>query len=352
MKEGLSMAIVNFKIVHVDYAKYRKEKDEKENHVSAVNYETCRQNLNEAMNVLGLDTKFFKENFVSNQPFQFNDQDKKILFELFDRFTANEFVLIRKGQFLEVPIETLEFYINSFTTILIHLDVEDEIVDSERASMLKCTQFYLAVEYDKVRKELVRISKDLEKIINFDNSLNSEDDTVFFQHIHDQLNQIKNYIRHVHMNMSNHREDQEGFMAELKALQPILKNDREGVKEKILNHVKLDQVLHQNPRYVELEELMVSCVERKTFLKHKIKNYVEIQNEITDISRKTQLELFGRIIDNESLIQKNSEAEKMPSRELLEKAVRDYLRFYEYKKSSKDDEPFIGDTMCEQLFGD
>lgn len=346
------MEIVNLKIIHVDYAKHRKEMDKKENRVKAVNYETCRQNLNEAMNVLGLDSKFFKDNYVSNQSFQFSVQDKEILFELFDRFTTNEFVLVRKGQFLEVPLEALDFYINAFTTILKHLDVDDDIVESQRASMLKYTQYSLAVEYNKVCKELAQISKDLEKIISFDNRLNNEDDSVFFQHVHDKLNLIKKYIRHVHMNMAEYREQQEGFMAEVKALKPLLEKDRECVKEKILNHVKLDQVLHQNPRYVELEELMVDCVDRKTFLKHKIKDYVELQKEITDISRKTQMKLFGRIIDDESLIPENSEVEKMPSRELLDMAVRDYLRFHEYKKSLKDDEPLMGDIICQQLFGD
>ncbi|TYQ15640.1 UNVERIFIED_CONTAM: hypothetical protein Cloal_2114 [Acetivibrio alkalicellulosi] len=46
------MAIINFKIIHVDYTKYRKEKDKQENCVKSVNYQTCRQNLNEAINVL------------------------------------------------------------------------------------------------------------------------------------------------------------------------------------------------------------------------------------------------------------------------------------------------------------
>lgn len=352
MKEGHKMEIVNLKIMHVDYAKYRKDMDIQENCVKAVSYETCRQNLNEAMDVLGLNSKFFKENFKSNQPFQFNVKDKPILFELFDRFTSNEFVLVRKGLFLEVPLETIEFYINSFTTILKNLGIDDEIIGSQKECMLKYTQYSLAVAYDKIRKELIQIGKDIEKIIGFDNQLNNEDDTVFFQNVYEQLNLVKNYIRHVHISMSEYREHQEGFMAEVKALKPFLEKDRDAIKEKILNRINLDKVLHQNPRYVELEELMADCVENKAFLKHKIKDYVKLEKESIDISRDTQMELFGRIIDDEAIIPKKNEIERMPSKELLEMAVRDYIRFNQYKKSLEDDELLMGDIICKQMFED
>lgn len=346
------MAKVNLKSILVDYAKYRKKRDEIENRVMAINYETCRQNLNEAIYSLGLESKYFKENFVSNQSFQFDEQDKELIFQIFDRFTTNEFVLVRKGAFLEVPLDTVEFYINAFTTILKHLEVDEEIVEAQRASMLKYTQYSLAVEYNKACQELAQIGQDIEKIIRFDNRLDCDDDSVFFQHVYEKLSLIKKYIRHVHMNMAEHRERQEGLMAEIKALKPLLEKDREGVKEKLVNKVKLDQALRQNTRYLELEDLMANCVENKTFMKHKVKEFVEIEKEMVEISRETQMNLFGRIIDNESLFPEKIEVEKMPSRDLLEMAVKQYIDFHAYKKSLKDDEPLIGDIMCDQLFED
>lgn len=231
-----------------------------------------------------------------------------------------------------MPLETIELYINSFTTILKNLGIDDEIVGSQKESMLKYTQYSLAVEYDKVQKELIQIGKDIEKINVFDNQLNNEDDTAFFKNVYEQLNLVENYIRYVHMNMSEYREHQEGFMAEVKALKPFLEKDRNAIKEKILNRINLDKVLHQNPRYVQLEELMVGCFENKVFLKDKINDYVKFEKESIDILRNTQVELFGRIIDDEAIILKKNEIERMPSKELLDMAVRDYIQFNQYKK--------------------
>lgn len=120
----------------------------------------------------------------------------------------------------------------------------------------------------------------------------------------------------------------------------------------MVNKVKLDQALHQNTRYLELEDLMANCVENKTFMKHKVKEFVEIEKEMVEISRETQMNLFGRIINDESLFPEKIEVKKMLSKDLLEMAVKQNINFHAYNKSLNDDEPLMGDIMCDQLSED
>jgi hypothetical protein len=340
----------NLKSILVDYARYRKIKDREENRVKAINYETCRQNLNEVIKVLGMDVKYFKVNFVANQPFQFAEEDKLLLFEIFDRFTTEEFVLIRQGEFLKVPLDVLEFYIKSFTTILRHLDVDEEIINIQRELMEKYTNYDVAVEYNKTRKAITEINKDIEKIISYDDNLSYDDNIVFMNYVSKQMQLIQDQIRHVYKNMDEYRSH-EGFMGEVNLIKQQSKEQRRRFKTELREHVELEQALRKNGRYMDLYENMQKILNEQSFLKNKKVELEPIAKEMTTISHELQMELFGRKIDDKTLYDEQKISRKI-SKEVLEDAIKSYNALLYFRSHNESDNPLIADMLCNELFSD
>lgn len=172
------MEKITLQSMRVDYSRYRKQKNAEEKNKKTTNYETCRQNLSEIMNVIGVDVRYFKENFgAASQPFQFAEKDRQLLFDILDQYTSNEFVLIRKGKILDVPVESLTFYLDAFTTMLKHLEVDEEIVREQRKAMMRCIHYELAVEFSSVRGALNGIEQDVQQMME------SEDDLYYSNYV-------------------------------------------------------------------------------------------------------------------------------------------------------------------------
>jgi hypothetical protein len=343
------MKKVTLQSMLVDYVKYRKQKDVKEKTVKAKNYETCRQNLSDIMTVLGVDVKYFKEkeSIVSSKEaaYQFAEKDQDLLFDILDRYTSREFVLIRKGEFLMVPVESLTFYLEAFTTMLKHLEAGEEIIRALREEMMRHMQYELAVEMYATCHTMKGIEQDVQQLLAWDEELTYSDYVILTRDLNAQLQALRDRVRHVYIFMNDGR-----FQENMKAESAILRQ-RPETKDYIKKRVKLDQVLLKNERYAILNEQLERLNSKSDFMKKQLPQYDEILKEIAQISRETQLREFGEILKHEDYSGEDRSTLCIPSEEALKHAVRVYDELRACRSEVDPEEPLLADLLCAERFG-
>lgn len=337
------MEKVTLQSMLVDYSRYRKQKNAEEKTKKTTNYETCRQNLSDIMNVLGVDVRYFKENFgPPSQPFQFAEKDRQLLFDILDQYTSNEIVLIRKGEIFDVPVESLTFYLDAFTTMLKHLEIDEEIVREQREAMMRCIHYELAVEISSVRGALKGIKQDIQQMLESEDDLYYSDYVAMMKELASQLQALRDRSRHVYMFLDNRRSQEN-----LKSASVFLQR-RPGAMDNLKKRVKLDQELRNNERYAELVEQLERITNESTFLKKKLPQYEEVLEEMDQISEEMQLREFGEILMHGDESGEES-SQHIPSGEALKLAVKEYELLYASRSYA---DPLVADELYTSRFGD
>jgi len=305
------------------------------------NYENNRQKLNEIMEVLGVDVKYFKENSAANQPYQFAEIDKSLLFDILDLYKSRDFILIRKGQTFKVPIETLTFYLEAFTTLLEHLEIDNESIQNQREVMMQTTYYKLAFELDAVKHTMDGINKDIQQLLSdWDDNLLYTDRVALLSDLSEQLRVVQERFRHVYVYMDLERKN-EAWKAERMDLK-----QRPEARDELNKKFLLICELQKNDQYLELTQQLDLIYEDSSFLKKKNPKYLEIFKKMIDIERDTQVQLFGHLIppQKDSFIKLESD-----------KALLQSLKSYEELKviqKYKSEKPIMIESIYNERFED
>lgn len=347
------MEKINFKIIHVDYCSHRKAKDAENGITRSIDYETCRQNLNEMMKVMGIDPKIFKVGKISNQAFQFDENDKEKVFKLLDCFTDNEFVVIRKGKFFKVAPEKIRFYIDTFADLMVSAGMEKADVDAQIKQMKQMTLYEYVVALNDAKQTVASIEKDFDTIIENDGAtLYYEDRVAHMRYSAELLHALQDRVRHVFLNISDYRLHC-GLRGESDIIRGYSAEEKADFKERLVEQLKLEQALGEDRRYVELNAKRAVIIQAEGFLKKKQADIQPLEKEMQEISHRIQMELFGRIIENDLLYGEKCQRriEKDDSIAVLKDAVDGYERYRIVRDSrtKPEDEP-IGEEFCRQFF--
>ncbi|MFF2911153.1 hypothetical protein [Paenibacillus sp. NPDC057934] len=337
------MSKVTLQSILVDYPKYRKGKETKNNSVATAsyesNYESNRQKLNEIMDVLGVDVKYFKENAAANQPYQFAETDKNLLFDILYQYTSDDLKKIRKGLPLEVPIETLTFYLDAFTTLLEHLEIDEGDIQDQREAIMKATQYKLAVELHATKSAMEGINKDIQQLLSdWDDVLLYEDRVVLLSDFSKQLRILQERFRHVYLYMDLERKN-EAFEASRMDLK-----QRPAARDELKKQALLKIELEKNNEYVELHEQLDRLNGDPSFLKKKTPQYIKIFEDMTSIIEETQLRLFGEILPP-----REQSKMKLQSNDVLMESIKSYEELLIFV-SIHSEKPMIVDVSYQDRF--
>lgn len=346
------MEKLNFKIIFVEYCNHRKARDAENGTTRSIDYETCRQNLNEIMKVMGLEPKIFKVGGISNQAFQFDENDKEKVFELLDQFTDNEFVLMRKGEFFKVPPKTIHFYIDTFAELMRSAGLEGADVDARVKRMEQLTLYEYVVALNDATKILSSIKKDFYTIIENEGDLMYEDYVAHMRYTGALLRELQDRVRHVFLNIKEYRS-YHGLREECNIIRGYSEEEKANFKERLLEQLKLEQALGEDGRYVELNTKREAIIQAEGFLKKKQADVQPVEKEMQEISHRIQMDLFGRLIEDDLLYgEKYQRRIAEDSIALLKDAVDGYERYRVVRNSrtKPEDEP-IGEEFCRQFFG-
>lgn len=304
-----------------EYKQYREQRNESENNAKATHPETCRQNLNDIMIVMGIDFTLFKDP-ANERSYRFAESDKHLVFELLDRFSSTDFALMRKGRYLEVPDKSLRFYLKTLSTLLEHLEIDTEVIRDQKEKMMRQTSYALAVELQNVQRLMAGINHDINQILEEVTEKASDsrylDAIALLNDLGAHLHSLRDRTRYLFHFMGTER-DLEEFSNGVESL----RRDPHG-KERIKKLVRLDQALWNNEKYVELREESTQLADEVLFSKSKRLAFFKAQKEMEKISKETQIREFGELIVPTGEDGKTENPPRISSKDTLLHAVEAY----------------------------
>lgn len=333
-----------------EYAKYREQRNESEKTAKATHQETCRQNFNDILNVMGIDSKLFKDPF-NERSYHFVEADKNLVFELLDRFSSRDFVLMRKGRYLEVPVVSLRFYLKALSTLLERLEIDAEVIRDQKEQMIRQTSYMLAIELQNVHSLMEGIKQDIDQILEEtqekDDDIRYLDSIARLSDLGKLLHLLRERTRYVYHIMDTDRDQEE-----LSISSGILRNDPDA-KDRIKKLVRLDQVLLNNEKYIVLTEELGKLADEVLFSKKKRFAFLKAVREIEEISDATQIQEFGEPVAPISGGKKMKMPLRMSSEEALDRSVEAYMEMLVLQSMADDpdDVPIAVDLAAQRFDG-
>ncbi|MCL6663512.1 hypothetical protein [Paenibacillus amylolyticus] len=333
-----------------DYKQYREQKNNTEDKTKATHIETCRQKLSDIMDVMGINSILFRDP-DDKRSFQFSEEDKNLVFELIDRFSSPDFVLMRRGKYLEVPVNSLRFYLKSFVTLLEHLQIDPEVIGKQKEQMIQRTRYTLAVELQNIKQIMEGIQKDINQITEEASESNITgylDSITLMRDLGIQLHSLRERNQTVFCLMVSER-GHEGAFKDIETLKQYPMEEKERIKKS----AKLISVLRNNKEFMDLINKSRELEGDIIYSKKKRYAYLKARKEMDIISFEAQIQEFGALIPSSNL-EDDSKMSRISSEDVLSNAIKAYknIRILLREASDPDEFPFaavILDMIAERF---
>lgn len=332
-----------------DYRQYREQKNVDEKNAKATDIETCRQNFSDIMGVMGINLALFKDPH-DRRSYQFSEEDKNLIFDLIDRFSNPDFELMRRGKYLEVPVNALRFYLNSFVTLLEHLQIDAVEIKRQKEQMIQRTRYTLAVEVQNIKNLMQSIQNDIKQIAEEASESDITrylDSIALIRNLGTQLHSLRERNQYVYCLMVSERGHEEDSQA-IEAFKQYPMEEKERIKKT----AKLSSILLKNEEYMDLEDKSRALEGDIIYSKDKRSDYKKARKEMDKISVKAQIQEFGECIPSSNL-DNDSKMSRISSEEALSNAFKDYKRMLVLLRRASDPGEFpIGVGMISDMIAE
>lgn len=289
------MQYYTFQDIFNEFSKQNKAKKAKEHDIGKV-----REKFTEIIDVVGINTELLRKykdketgkmiSFDnSNRQFCFPETICNFCIEILKRYTHKDFKLLRKGQYKDVPIETLAFLIDGFTDYLKDLGYDHETVISEKFKMKKRMCYDISIQMFQLSQECRGLLNDAEDYYSsiLDNIY--EDKIFFTMYMVKKLKKLRDYIASVNGNFTDIRFKEVDDFAEKIA------SNTDG-SETILDIWQaaiLADALEHDKDYQTLLKKQMDILSTRDFIKNQKMSYNKNNDQIKFIKEQHERRLFG-----------------------------------------------------------
>ncbi len=308
-----------------------------------------REKFTEIVEAVGIDINLLrtecdenhvpiKKNVHQRIPIRFPEGSVKFVLDILLNHTSYDYKCIRRGDFDEASLETLEFLENGFCKYLIELNYPLGVVLQEKDAMERRMRIRWHRSRDRLVAQCVKLIADAEEYQNETFNMNHKDKETFIPFMADSVEYLRGRICRIHSCYADIRSDELYDQAMTEAE----KEDEQTAIISVNNELKLGYELDNDEEYLRLVKERDELLASYDFVKNKKTAYELLTKKIEHIYRKHRIEIFGveKEDDDTVIIVKNPLAVLAESIEYVEgmEADREKLRILDLKKTDEERE--------------
>lgn len=225
----------------------------------------------------------------SNRSFCFPETICDFCISILKKYTDSDFKLLRKGQYKEVSINTLDFLIDGFTDYLKDLGYDYDTIISEKFKMRKRMQYDTSKQLFQLREECQGLLKDAE---DYNSSILDSlyEDKIFFTfYMVKKLRKLRDYIASVHENFTEIRINEVDEFAGKAALNVNTSETMLDIQQTLI----LTDALEHDKNYQTLFKKQMDILCTQDFIKKLKTSYKKNNDQLKTIKEQHECRLFG-----------------------------------------------------------
>lgn len=211
------------------------------------NYENSRVHLNKVFDVVGFNVSLLKGEggFANKGIYQIPREDGSFIEWMIKNRNDKFFKALKAGSFEDCDQKAIMYIIEQLTSILIHMEVNDNIVELQKKLMEQKTQVYIRLPFQMMGERINRTAHAIYNLVSINNGFLSYEETCqYLDELEQGLDKYLNTMEGEYLER-NHRCEKE-----MKKICPMLTNEE--VEFSLRSHEIMD-ILSRNELYNELK---------------------------------------------------------------------------------------------------
>lgn len=321
-----------------------------------------REKFTEIAEAVGIDINLLRTECDENHepikkevhqriPIRFPEESVQFVLDILLNHTSYDYKCIRRGDFDEASLKTLEFLNKGFCDYLIDLNYPLWVVLREKDAMERRMRLRWHRSRDSLISQCVRLIADAEEYQNGMMNMNHKDKEVFIPFMADSVEELRDRICQIHGCYADIRSEE---LSEL-AMEEAEREDTQTSVETVNKELQLGYELTNDKEYQRLIKERDKLVASYDFVKNKKTTYELLSEKIRQIYKTHRKEIFG--IDEEendpAIIVKNPQAVLVEAVEYVEEmeAHREKFRVSNLRKTDaeREEEKRIAEKILKQL---
>lgn len=258
-----------------------------------------------------------------------------------ENYTAKDFKALRKANFHEVALETVEHLINGFCSMLQNLGYDSDTVETQRRAMAHRMCYIVRSSRSKVDATIKELTDTLDKFEQSHFDMRKDELAFFLGFVNEQLKDVLDYICEVYSDYVDIRHDE---LTDL-AWDEAASSDEAEAMERINQDLMLYDALGKDEHFQQLNSEREKLLNSNDFVKKVEKRFVEITEEMNAIRLQHEVELFGYVLPEE-------DTEMPPLRsptDVLRDAIQSVKENREMRRHLEEDRAKITPEQQEQM---
>lgn len=215
--------------------------------------------------------------------------------DVIGKYTSKDFKSLRSAEFRDVSAAELQFLIEGFACYLHFLGYPDECCRMQYHKMDRRMHYKIRISEQILEEGLGLIKNQAleyeSSVVNF----NYDDSIYFIRYMAQKVKNLADYLDEVYGNYTDTRSEELSNMAMEEA-----RNESPGESmAKVNMELQLGYELEHDKEYQKIAKDIEKLVAEDAFIKLKQGRYQKMQKRMAEIREAHQIELFGRIIEEE-----------------------------------------------------
>lgn len=227
---------------------------------------------------------------TNNQtPLQFPMASIEFAVEVLKQHTSKDYKCIRRGDFDDASLKSLEFLLNGFSEFLLNLGYNLDIYLRERHHMERRLKIQWRRAKDNLISQCVKLIADAEDYQSGLVNMNGDDKDIFISYMAGRVEDLRNNIMQIYDCYSDIRSEElyEATLNEVAKEEQI--NDVRAVNLELL----LDYKLSRDEEYQKLLQQRKDIVASYDFIKNKKRSFYLVSEKIKKLYKEHRCEVFG-----------------------------------------------------------
>lgn len=225
----------------------------------------------------------------------FPEQSIDFCATVIQKYTSRDFKKLRRADFDEMDIDEVFFLIQGFCIMLYNLEHPKEIVLEQYNAMERRMAYRLRLAERKLELQLAVIHELAKKYEHNCIHFNYCDKIYFLHYMASKVEATRYHIESVYGSYADIRSNELSDIA----LEELNKESPQTSTERINKELIFFDALEHDDKYQKLLRQQEKLIAEDTFIKNKQTRFRKIQMQLREIQERIQMELFGKLLDEE-----------------------------------------------------
>lgn len=259
-----------------------------------------REKFTEIADAVGMDLRLLRQYRKSDgtmyigkkatAPFRFPETSADFVVHVLVHHTDADYQNLRRADYRAVPVSTMTYLIEGFAEMLKGLGHDEETILRQKHSMEFRMNYKVRAEREKLDKEIESLNQSLNQYEDCLFGMNYDDRAFFFSFICARMKDFHSYMAELHDCYCDTRQEE---LTDLAQEEAASMDDADAMLE-INQSLILADALEKDTKYQNLLKRRTEILGTYDFVKKQKGEFDKIVSDMNEISRKHEIELFGK----------------------------------------------------------